>query len=40
MASKKLKRISVIGKEAPEIADKEKNKELSRWLVKNFKKKQ
>lgn len=39
MGSKKLKAIAVRGKKSPEMADKEKVKELSRWMGQNFKEK-
>ncbi len=39
MGSKKLKAIAVRGKKSPEMADKEKVKELSRWMAQNFKEK-
>ena len=37
MGSKKLKAIAVRGKTSPEMADKEKIKELSRWMAQNYK---
>jgi len=39
MGSKRLKAIAVRGKKSPEMADKEKVKELSRWMAQNFKEK-
>jgi len=39
MGSKRLKAIAVRGKKAPEMANKEKIKELSRWMAQNYKQK-
>lgn len=38
MGSKKLKAIAVRGKRPPEMADKEKIKEINQWMAQNFKK--
>jgi len=38
MGSKKLKAVAVRGKKPPEMADKEKIKELNQWMAQNFKK--